>query len=152
MNDQDRDTRGRRMLAGLLSASHVMPLESLSAKTAEHAAEVGFTQVLIYVADLQGDVMRLMSGEDADTDTPVGEEIELKIEGTVAGRAFQHGQVLAGADPDDGRGRWWVPLVDGIERLGVLRITTALDDERALEDMKLLAALIAFHRQQAAQQ
>ncbi|MGW7331563.1 PP2C family protein-serine/threonine phosphatase [Streptomyces sp. NPDC054840] len=132
------------MLAGLLSASHVMPLESLSARTAEHAAEVGFTQVLIYVVDLQGDVMRLMSGEDADTGAVVGEEIELKIEGTVAGRAFQHGEILAGADPNDGRGHWWVPLVDGTERLGVLRITTVLDDARAIEDMKLLAALVAL--------
>ncbi|WP_051838228.1 PP2C family protein-serine/threonine phosphatase [Streptomyces sp. NRRL F-2580] len=132
------------MLAGLLSASHLMPLELLSAKTAEHAAEVGFTQVLIYVVDLQGDVMRLLSGEDADTGAVVGEEIELKIEGTVAGRAFQYGQILAGADPGEGGGCWWVPLVDGTDRLGVLRITTALDDPRAVEDMKLLAALVAL--------
>ncbi|WP_051832392.1 PP2C family protein-serine/threonine phosphatase [Streptomyces katrae] len=132
------------MLAGLLSASHLMPLELLSAKTAEHAAQVGFTQVLIYVADLQGDVMRLLSGEAADTAAAAGEETELKIEGTVAGRAFQYGQVLAGADPGEGGGYWWVPLVDGTDRLGVLRITTPLDDPRAAEDMKLLAALVAL--------
>ncbi len=51
------------MLGSLLAASHLMPLELLPAKTAEHAAGVGFTQVLIYVVDLQGDVLRLLTGE-----------------------------------------------------------------------------------------
>ncbi len=37
-----------------------------------------------------------------------------------------------------------MPLLDGTERLGVLRITTADDDVRAREDMTLLAALIAL--------
>ncbi|MGW7435333.1 PP2C family protein-serine/threonine phosphatase [Streptomyces sp. NPDC054849] len=144
------------MLAGLLSASHLMPLELLPAKTGEHAAEVGFTQVLIYLVDLQGDVMRLLSGEDADPGGAVGEETELKVEGTVAGRAFQYGRILAGVgagadrekDQDKGGGGgggcWWVPLVDGTERLGVLRITTPHDDPRALEDMELLSALVAL--------
>ncbi len=113
------------MLAGLLSASHLMPLELLPAKTAEHAAEVGFSQVLIYVVDLQGDVMRLLTGEGLDAGQgAVGEETELKVEGTVAGRAFQHGQILPSAEAAADVSRWWVPLLDGTERLGVLRITT----------------------------
>ncbi|MEU9145584.1 PP2C family protein-serine/threonine phosphatase [Streptomyces sp. NPDC048349] len=133
------------MLAGLLSASHLMPLERVPAETAANAAEVGFTQVLIYLVDLQGDVMSLLSEEEFGSEpVAVGEETELKVEGTVAGRAFQYGQVLAGADHDEGGGCWWVPLVDGTERLGVLRITTALRDPRAVEDMKLLAALVAL--------
>ncbi|OEJ35399.1 PP2C family protein-serine/threonine phosphatase [Streptomyces subrutilus] len=132
------------MLAGLLSASHLMPLELLPAKVAEHAAEVGFTQVLIYLVDLQGDVMRLVPGEDGDPGAAVGEETELKIEGTMAGRAFQYGQILPGADTDQGGGCWWVPLVDGTERVGILRIITSLDDPRAREDMELLSALIAL--------
>ncbi|MCX4546784.1 hypothetical protein [Streptomyces sp. NBC_01565] len=98
MDDRDRDTQGRRMLGSLLAASHLMPLELLPAMTAEHAAGVGFTQVLIYVVDLQGDVLRLLTGEGLDAGQgAVGEETELKIEGTVAGRAFQYGQVVAGA-------------------------------------------------------
>ncbi|GGZ02392.1 hypothetical protein [Streptomyces avidinii] len=93
MNDQDRDTRGQRMLAGLLSASHLMPLERLPAETAKNAA------------DLQGDVMRLLSAEDTDPDpVALGEETELKVEGTMAGRAFPCGQVIAGGDQDQGEG------------------------------------------------
>ncbi len=62
----------------------------------------------------------------------------------MAGRAFQYGQILAGADTDEDGGCWWVPLVDGTERPGVLRITTAAADPRAVGDMKLLSALIAL--------
>ncbi|MGO4456491.1 PP2C family protein-serine/threonine phosphatase [Streptomyces sp. M-16] len=133
------------MLGSLLAASHLMPLELLPAKAAEHAAGAGFTQVLIYVVDLQGDMLRLLTGEGMDAGQgAVGEETELKIEGTVAGRAFQYGQLLAGGEAGGAGSHWWVPLLDGTERLGVLRITSVNDDPRALEDMELLAALLAL--------
>ncbi|MFG2749487.1 PP2C family protein-serine/threonine phosphatase [Streptomyces xanthophaeus] len=133
------------MLGSLLAASHLMPLELLPAKAAEHAAGVGFTQVLIYVVDLQGDVLRLLTGEGSDAGQgAVEEESELKIEGTVAGRAFQYGQVVAGTQTGGAGSHWWVPLLDGTERLGVLRITAVHGDQRALEDMELLSALLAL--------
>ncbi|MGW5849125.1 PP2C family protein-serine/threonine phosphatase [Streptomyces sp. NPDC055254] len=133
------------MLVGLLSASHLMPPELLPAKTAEYAAGVGFSQVLIYVVDLQGAVMRLLTGDELDAgQTAAGEETELKIEGTVAGRAYQLGQVLAGAEAGEQGSHWWVPLLDGTERLGVLRITAPEADRTALEDMESLSALLAL--------
>ncbi|MFJ3159885.1 PP2C family protein-serine/threonine phosphatase [Streptomyces kanasensis] len=145
MSDQYRDTDGRRMLAGLLTASHLMPLELLPSKTAEHAAAVGFSHVLVYLGDLQREVLRLLTGEGLDAGREaVGEESELKIDGTVAGRAYQHGDILqAGPAGQDGN-HWWVPLLDGTERLGVLRVTTAHADARAREDMILLASVIAL--------
>ncbi|MFD3543787.1 PP2C family protein-serine/threonine phosphatase [Streptomyces sp. NPDC058662] len=133
------------MLVGLLSASHLLPLELLPAKTAEHAAGVGFTQVLIYVVDLQGDVLRLLTGDDLEAGQAAqGEETELKVEGTVAGRAYQHGHILVGAEAGERGSHWWVPLLDGTERLGVLRITAPDADPRALEDMEALSALLAL--------
>lgn len=45
----------------------------------------------------------------------------MPVEGTVAGRAFQLGQVLAASSGPTRE--WWVPLVDGTERMGVLRMT-----------------------------
>ncbi|RSS34368.1 PP2C family protein-serine/threonine phosphatase [Streptomyces sp. WAC08241] len=133
------------MLAGLLAASHLMPLELLPSTVTEHTRTVGFTQVLIYLGDLQRDVLRLLTGRglDAGQDT-AGEEAELKIEGSLAGRAYQYGQILPEGPEDAVERHWWVPLLDGTERLGVLRITTADDDVRAREDMTLLAALIAL--------
>ncbi|MCK8678240.1 PP2C family protein-serine/threonine phosphatase [Streptomyces lichenis] len=133
------------MLAGLLAASHLLPLELLPSTVAEHARAVGFTQVLIYLGDLQRDVLRLLTGRGLDAGQDgAGEEAELKIEGSLAGLAYQYGRVLPEGPRDAEERTWWVPLLDGTERLGVLRITTADDDLRAREEMTLLAALIAL--------
>ncbi|MCF2437025.1 hypothetical protein LV779_34915 [Streptomyces thinghirensis] len=39
---------------------------------------------------------------------------------------------------------WWVPVVDGTERLGLLRLRSAYDDARAREDADRLAGLLAL--------
>ncbi|MFF8566313.1 PP2C family protein-serine/threonine phosphatase [Streptomyces albidoflavus] len=136
---QEREARGWRMLAGLLADSHLLALELLPAKAAERAAEVGFTQVLIYLADLRREVLRpLTGGRDA------GYEAELPVDGSVAGRAYQYGTITAGAPTGTGEHHWWVPLLDGTERLGVLRITTADEAGRDEEHMNLLASAIAL--------
>jgi len=140
------------MLTGLLAASHLMPLESLPANTAEHARAAGFSQVLIYLGDLQRRVLRLLTGKGLDAGQETGgEDAELRMEGTLAGRAYQLGHIVPGdpARPGPGRGRtvagqWWVPLLNGAERLGVLRVTAEMDDERAREDMSRLASLVAL--------
>ncbi|MDO0925306.1 PP2C family protein-serine/threonine phosphatase [Streptomyces sp. TG1A-8] len=148
VSDADRDAGGRRMLAGLLAASHLMPLELLPARTAEHAQAAGFSQVLIYLGDLQCRVLRLLTGKGPDAGQETGgEDAELKMEGTPAGRAYQLGHVVPDDPAGPGRtvaGRWWVPLLNGAERLGVLRITTETDDERSREDMSRLASLVAL--------
>jgi hypothetical protein len=45
----------------------------------------------------------------------------MAVEGTLAGRAYQLGEILAAHDPHGGR-LLWVPMLDGTERAGVLRI------------------------------
>ncbi|MGW3152342.1 PP2C family protein-serine/threonine phosphatase [Streptomyces sp. NPDC001177] len=133
------------MLEGLLAASHLMPLERLPARVAEHAAAADLADVLIYVGDVQRNVLRLLAGcvEDAG---PAGEseEAELKVEGTLPGRAYQYAQVLTDSSADTREHRWWVPLLDGTERLGVLRITAASDTARIRQDMVGLASLVSL--------
>ncbi|MFF7891875.1 PP2C family protein-serine/threonine phosphatase [Streptomyces sp. NPDC007907] len=132
---------GRRMLAGLLDASHLMPIELLPAKAAECARAASFHEVLIYVADLQRNVLRLPPGDEAATRR---HERELHVEGTVAGRAFQYGDVLPAAPPGGAGSAWWVPLLDGTERIGMLRVGTEHNDTEARVDMNALAALVAL--------
>ncbi|MEV4944792.1 PP2C family protein-serine/threonine phosphatase [Streptomyces sp. NPDC053755] len=135
------------MLAGLLHESHLMAFEHLPAKAAAMGAEAGFGQVLIYLTDLRGDVLRLAGVDGLDPGQAalgMGEDTELRVEGTVAGRAYQYGEILAGAEAGEEGAHWWVPLLDGTERMGVLRVTTTLDDPRAREDMRLLSALVAL--------
>ncbi|MBB6436802.1 hypothetical protein HNQ79_003275 [Streptomyces candidus] len=141
----ERNCDGRRMLEGLLAASHLMPLELLPARVAEHAAAAGLSEVLIYVGDLQRNVLRLLTGHGEDAGQAAdGEEAELRIEGTLPGRAYQYSEVLADGTAGAGEYRWWVPLLDGTERLGVLRVTTCADGGRIRQDMTALASLVAL--------
>ncbi|MEE1940209.1 PP2C family protein-serine/threonine phosphatase [Streptomyces sp. TRM 70361] len=133
------------MLAGLLSASHLLPLELLPDAVAEYAAPAGLTDIRIYLTDLQQYVLRLLPPGRREAGAGAADgDAELRIEGTVPGRAFQHGRTLpaAGAGPEGYR--WWVPVLDGTEHLGVMHIATTGDDERVHDDMNQLATLTAL--------
>src|SRR5688572_9678122 len=110
-----------RILGELLQASHLMSFEEVPEAVADHAATAGVRNVLIYVADLQQEVLRLAMAHPED---PGEETAELRIDGTLAGRAFQSSKTLLGQPPDDRSLRWWIPMLDGTERLGVIRADT----------------------------
>ncbi|MFK4600237.1 serine phosphatase RsbU (regulator of sigma subunit) [Streptomyces pristinaespiralis] len=139
MSDRDKDVR--RMLMGLLADSHVMSFEHIPKVVSQHAAVAGLTDVRVYLGDLQRELLRLLVSEGA----PPGERhpAELTVEGSVAGRAYQYGRVTAGSSGPDGKHCWWIPLLDGTERLGVLHVAGP-DDEGTLEAMLALASLVAM--------
>ncbi|GIH24786.1 hypothetical protein Aph01nite_30960 [Acrocarpospora phusangensis] len=128
-----------RMLTGLLDASHLLTLERLPERVAAFGAEAGLGDVLVYLADLQQTVLRALppgwaAGEE-------GEIAELRIDTTLAGRAFQEVRALS-QNGGDGEHLWWVPLLDGTERLGVLRV--AAEGPDLPEAAGHLAALVAL--------
>ncbi|PKW12196.1 Stage II sporulation protein E (SpoIIE) [Streptomyces sp. 1222.5] len=129
------------MLADLLRASHCMPAEMLPAKASECARAAGFHQVVIYVADLQRNSLRLLAGDEA---TGGQHEAELHVEGTVPGRAYQYSDVLPAASAGGDVFEWWVPLLDGTERIGLIRVSAGRNDAATRTDMEALAALIAL--------
>jgi hypothetical protein len=131
------------MLAELLAASHLMPVELLPAKASESARAAGFHQVAIYLADVQRSVLCLLTGDEEPADPPY--EAVVPVEGTVAGRAYQYSDVLP-ALPAAGGGpfEWWVPLLDGTERIGLLRVSAERDGPDVRDDLEALAGLIAL--------
>ncbi|MCT9929895.1 serine/threonine-protein phosphatase [Planotetraspora sp. A-T 1434] len=140
-----------RMLSGLLDGSHYASMEQLPALVAQHATGAGLHEALIYLTDLQQNVLRLLPAKPEDEEAR-GESdeswrkdapAEIRIEGTLAGRAFQRSRGVS-ESTGEGAGRWWVPLLDGTERLGVLRITPELDDDEARDRMWSLASLVAM--------
>lgn len=131
------------LLSLLLVDSHVMPLERVPARVAEHAEEVGFHGVRIYLADLQENVLRLLSGPGLARGLD-SEGTVLQVEETTAGQAFQYGDVVRIPAPAGEGTLWWIPLLDGTERLGVVRARTETDDDATRESLKALAALIAL--------
>ncbi len=138
----DRSTARARMFGSLLSASHLATLEQLPALVAAQAARVGLDNVVIYLADLQQEVLSPLGPEPALPVLEADHSGELRIEGTVPGRAFQHGEVFP-ASPRD-HAHWWVPLLDGTDRLGILHVTAPGADQATLDDMRRLGSLIAL--------
>ncbi len=129
------------MLAGLLDASHLMPLDVLPDKAGEYARAAGFTGLLIYVADLERRELHLLAGHDG---APPEVVRDVRIEGTAPGRAYQYGRLTSSSLNQAASFDWWLPIVDGTERVGVLRVRSKYDDARAREDADRLAALLAL--------
>ncbi|TYB46809.1 PP2C family protein-serine/threonine phosphatase [Actinomadura chibensis] len=133
------------MLRELVAASHLMSMEQLPDAVAFHAADAGLHDTLIYVVDLQQTVLRLVTGKGPDARRDPGAEIaEYKVDGTIAGRAFQTLRPVTGQAFDDGTCQYWLPILDGSERIGVLRVTIPAEDDRAKEDAEYLAGLVAL--------
>ncbi|GAB3957588.1 PP2C family protein-serine/threonine phosphatase [Streptomyces sparsus] len=131
------------MLNRLLDASHTMSMESLPGAVAEHAAAAGMHQVSIHLTDLRQEVLRQLTGRGEDAGQGGEETTALRVEGTLPGRAFQSTRVLTGAGPD-GLTRWWVPLLNGTERLGVLRLDTDPDGGPEESQVLRLASLVGL--------
>lgn len=128
-----------RMLTGLLCASDMASVERLPSLASKYAAHAGLHEVLIYLADLQQDHLLLLG--DGQENPP-----SLRIDGTLAGRAYQSMRPLCVPRSGGGEETWWVPLLEGSERLGLLRARARPGGEvpvpRALGDLAALVALM----------
>jgi hypothetical protein len=136
-----------QMLSSLVLNSHLMAPGTLADHLTEAARPLGVSAARIYLADLQQRRLQPMPGEDGRRPA------SLAVDSTAAGRAFQtitiqHSQADQPVD-GDGRYRLWVPLMEGVERLGVLELCFPHMDGRAgeeldaatLESCRILASL-----------
>ncbi|MGP3683619.1 PP2C family protein-serine/threonine phosphatase [Streptomyces sp. IBSNAI002] len=64
----------------------------------------------------------------------------LPVDGTLAGWAYRTGATQLTSGPEL---VMWIPLVDGVERIGVLRLTAPSLDAARLDQCRALAALVA---------
>jgi serine phosphatase RsbU (regulator of sigma subunit) len=113
----------------LLREAHLTAPHEVAALLARHAAALGVTDAVAYLADLQQTVLTPLVG-------PAGPGLDrqldpLGVDSTLAGRSFQYLEVLS-QDANSGGVQVWLPLLDGAERLGVLGVivppAVALDD------------------------
>ncbi|WP_051571239.1 PP2C family protein-serine/threonine phosphatase [Cryptosporangium arvum] len=111
---------GEEMFDGLLHGSHRCHPEDLIDLVATHATPVGLHDPQLYLADLQQvNLVRVPRGR---VGTPVRPVERIPIDTTSVGRVFRRTGVQyvpAGGD----RTHVWLPLLEGAERLGVLRLT-----------------------------
>lgn len=109
-------------LVEALEGSHRAPPERLPAVAAAAGRALG-VEVALFLVDYEQEALVPAGGGGE----PLG------IDSTVAGRAFSRVQVLTSASPD--RPRMWFPLLDGVERLGVVEV--GVDDPADLDDPHL---------------
>jgi len=133
---------GKTLLATLLQRSRLMAPADLAAILAEEAKSLGFSDVVIYLTDYgQERLVRLPSARPS-AGSAAGEsttELSLPMDGSLAGRAYTR---LALVETKlGGRSRTFVPLLAGMERLGVLEVATEEPNE-VREDIRDLASLV----------
>jgi phosphoserine phosphatase RsbU/P len=119
----DLDAQWQRALLDLIARSHLLAGDAIAPTLDEILAPLRLGAEVYLVDREQVEFRPLRPG------TP------LRVDGTLPGRAYQLGVVLEGADAD-GRRVLWIPLVDGVERLGLLQVRLPSDDPRA-DDPKL---------------
>jgi len=129
-------------LRSLLHGSHLLAPDDLAATVAGHARGLGAREMVLYLADYEQATLLPLRGRG------VPERQELPIEGTMAGRAFRRVQVVK--SPAEHGHRLWMPLLEGVERLGVAELVLReaptgdqVDDLRAF--VSLVAELIVVN-------
>ncbi|RBY79906.1 serine/threonine-protein phosphatase [Geodermatophilus sp. TF02-6] len=98
---------------------------------------MGASELVVYLADYEQATLLPLTGEG------VPARQELPIEGTMAGRAFRRVEVVPSTGGPRGH-RLWLPLLDGVERLGVVEAVLPGPPGAELErDLQALVSLTA---------
>ncbi|MBO4206887.1 SpoIIE family protein phosphatase [Micromonospora echinofusca] len=126
----------RDALHGLLRQSHHARPEDLPGMARWAARQLGADDMVLYLVDHEQRQLLPLPGPDA----PRRES--LAIEGTLAGRAFSMMRPFGG--PVDDGARLWLPLVNGLERMGVAEVvaSAALADS-SVAAFEAVASLLA---------
>lgn len=120
----------------LLAATHLVVPDELPALVERHAKGLDVRTTVMYLIDLD---QRWLVPLPADGASPL---LALAVDGTMAGRCYRAMEVLETVD-DEGDRTVWVPLADGIERLGVLQLVVAGGRPADIEALKGFAGLVA---------
>jgi hypothetical protein len=134
------------VLAEAMEDSHRAGPRDVPALLWRAGRRLGLSHVWIYLADVQQERLVALPtpGEQSDVPgAPRGAEV-LDIDGSLAGRAYRTEAVQVASAGAGAEQVGWVPLVDGIGRLGVLRIAGPVLDPTVLRRCTSLAALTAM--------
>jgi serine phosphatase RsbU (regulator of sigma subunit) len=133
----DRDLAGAYAAAldAVLRRAHLMPPDTLDELAGLGAQHLGAETAVLWLVDYDQISLGSVGGP---TGLP-GER--LSVDGSLAGRCFRTVEVLE-TDGDAGH-RLWVPLLDGLERLGVLEVVLAEHAPVMSEEQRAALAQLA---------
>lgn len=113
------------MIAGLLQAVRLSAPDEVTEKLAENGRALGADRVTLYLADQEQYVLVPVPNTHSEPREP------LSIEATIAGRCFRQTELQEA----NGGCEVWVPLLDGLERLGVLHLEYSDPGARVEEEL-----------------
>ncbi|GEA88937.1 PP2C family protein-serine/threonine phosphatase [Cellulomonas cellasea] len=122
-----RDAGALPALVELLRGAHLAPPDRL-ATVVDRAAQALGVRAVLYLVDYAGTRLAPVPGG-----AHAGGRTTLSLHGTLPGRAFR--MLEAQSSTSGGRARLWIPVLDGVERLGVLDVM--VPDAAMLEDPAL---------------
>ena len=131
-----------RVLAALLESSHEAGPGKIADLVLGAARAMGLSDARVFLADIQERLLVPLPGRtDGDSGGAAGVRVPQEVEASLAGRAYRiQRSYTAGASPAVG----WVPLVDGIERIGVLQVSAPVLTDDLLDRCRTLASLVAL--------
>ncbi|GIE92519.1 PP2C family protein-serine/threonine phosphatase [Actinoplanes regularis] len=103
-----------QVFSTVLLRAHVWQADQIAETVEASLSRLGITPT-VYLVDHEQRALHAL--------TPVGRPrpVEVPVDGSVAGRAFAQIRSLSvAAGDDDERRRWWVPMIDGTTRIGVI--------------------------------
>ena len=129
-------TEEREPLRALLRATHLLAPDQLAGAAGASARRLGATEAVVYLADYEQLLLLPLQGAG------VPPRQELTVDGSVAGLAFRRMQVTHSPTHHGGT-RAWLPLLDGVERLGVMEFVAPEMTERLEDEARALVSLVA---------
>ncbi|WP_033821061.1 PP2C family protein-serine/threonine phosphatase [Kitasatospora sp. MBT63] len=142
-----QDSGWGEVLADVLAAAHRLAPRDIPELVQRAAGRLGFARASVYVADVQQrELVALPTPSQAQLlarGLPAGLKT-LPVDSSLAGRAYRTETVQFAAAGDPAGGLGWLPLVDGVGRLGVLRVAAPRLDDRLLVRGNALASLTAM--------
>lgn len=121
-------------LLGLVPSSRLASPTDVPRIILEHARRLGAVDANVYLVDLDQRLLVPLPHPEGKPREPLG------IDGTLAGRAYRFLDVLdpGGADVE----RIWLPMLDGIERIGVMGLDFEPGEVPDRETLDLFTALV----------
>ena len=147
-SEDEGSSRAERALDDLFEHAGSAAPHELPRFVAHAAVALGALETMIHLVDLQQVSLTPFPGPP--TAGASTRPAPLSIDSTIAGRAYQHDEVIVQPGPDAGSPvTVWLPLRDGADRLGVLSVAVADDaavaepDSRLSRLLRRLAAIVS---------
>ena len=120
----------------VLRGAHLMAPDALPELAAEGAAHLGAESTVLWLVDYEQTALVPLVGPRA------GVGAHQLVDRSVAGRAFRGVEPIE-VDAEGGRRRLWVPLLDGVERLGVMEVVVPHRGQPLAHDLHRVLAEFA---------